>query len=425
MNTADLLARSLAELQQDKGSLDEFLAQHPANRRELEPLLRLALRLEALRDEPDALPSSAARARMRARVMDDLLAEGEASPAQPAYRNGYHAAAGSLLAFPTQSRSRWFDLGRRAAAIAAAFALLIGTAGVGTVSAARDSLPGDLLYSVKTAAEQAQVALTFSDAERATVYMALAERRLWELSRAAETGKTEAASQIAEAYDRHLAGAASFATRAAIEGKSPLSASQVEDQVARQQQALQELVKRAPEPVQDAVAVALGAANQAASQLSQTVKAPPRQASPPVSASAEPMAPLGGPNSAGGGILSGPTATGGGPGLPIDKGAETPAPIGGKGILPVAPQPPVPTHSGDGAAPVAPVAASDGGVAAPSATQAPEPSPSPAPAASATATPSSAAAPEKTPAFSTPPAPAGTATPAKDGGLNQSTLRPP
>ncbi|MBI4497980.1 MAG: hypothetical protein HY689_08795 [Chloroflexi bacterium] len=442
MNTEDLFTRALADVQQGRGSLDEVLAHYPEARAELASLMRLALHLEALRDNPEALPAPAARARMWERIAAELppVAD-EHRAAPPVYQNGYHADPAPLLRFPARPRGAWAGLGRRVAAMAASLALFMGVAGVGTVSAARDSLPGDFLYPVKTVAEQAEIALAFSDADRASVYMSLAERRLWELAQVSEIGKPDVASQLAQAYDRHLDEAASSAARAAIEGKSPLPASQVESQLVQQQQALLDLSKRVSQPVQEAVAVALSAVNQAAGRLSLAVNAPPPTGAaasasapldPSLAASAsvappetEPVVPQAGPNG-GGGIFSEPTVSGGGSGFPTDKdrATATATPTPGKGLLPIAPSSPGPTHTGDGAAPVAPVAAGSSPTAEPSASEEPQatPSSSPTPDQSPAPTPepSGTPTPDKPEVISPPPAPTSTAD-GKDGTLGQPT----
>lgn len=59
--------------------------------------------------------------------------------------------------------------------------LLMG--GTGILQAANNSLPGDRLYGMKIAAEQAQLKLTFNEEKQATLYVELAKKRLDEARR--------------------------------------------------------------------------------------------------------------------------------------------------------------------------------------------------------------------------------------------------
>lgn len=381
-------------------------------------------------------------------IGDVVPAPSYASPSR-VFDNGHHRDS-SLLMFSTGATHRvapgfrWLDLGRRAAAMAAALVIFMGAAGAGTVSAALDSLPGDLLYPVKTVTEQAQIALTFSDAGRVSIHMTLAERRLFELSQVTDA---HLAGQVAEAYDRNVAVAASLASKSASEGKASVGAFQIENQIARQQQTLQDLVKSAPDEAQVAVAVALSAANQAATQIALTTKttstseasgmsgaapvaSPPSDGGPGGAGAppAGPLAPLGGPAGSGAtGVLSGPQpAPTGGFSFPTEKGPVAASPAPEKGLLPVAPLPAVPAHTGDGSVPVAPVSSGGAATALPPVEGSAASSPAQTPAASAAeASPPAASTtappnitPDKPPVISTLP-PAIGVPDGKDGSLTQ------
>ena len=94
----------------------------------------------------------------------------------------------------------------RLAGVAAAVALAVLVTGSGTVYAAQGSLPGDVLYGVKIASEQARTALVFDPAGKVERYLASAERRIEEMDALADLGRTEylanAATGFAEAIDK-------------------------------------------------------------------------------------------------------------------------------------------------------------------------------------------------------------------------------
>src|SRR5688572_17334613 len=81
----ELLARSLEEIRQGKSALEAILNRFPYKTRvELEPLLRLALQVERLRDDTVSAPSGAFRDSLRSQLMRATV---EAEPA--VYRNGH------------------------------------------------------------------------------------------------------------------------------------------------------------------------------------------------------------------------------------------------------------------------------------------------------------------------------------------------
>ena len=95
----------------------------------------------------------------------------------------------SLVALPQGS---WL---RPAFAVAAVFVLLVAGAG----KAAADSLPGDLAFGLKTAAEQLQLAVALDDTTRLKILSEDADHRLAELTRAL-TSRPEAAPTATAEY---------------------------------------------------------------------------------------------------------------------------------------------------------------------------------------------------------------------------------
>lgn len=283
----DLLARSLEEFRQGKGSLEAILTRFPYDTRvELEPLLRLALQVERLRDDTETAPSDAFRASLRSQLMRATV---EAEPV--VYRNGHTphapefevvpAAPAQITPMPARRTlfpRRWQQL----AASFAAGALMVAGAGVGGAQAAKDSLPDQpLLYSLKLAQEKVQLTLASSEDERVGLYLQIAGTRLQELSRATDAGKTDLAYQLSQKYSQTLNQATSSLQNNGPQ-KNAISNTEVAGFVAQQVTSLQDLQKKAPDGVKEALALALSAAQGVHSDLTVSESsAPGQQVAPP------------------------------------------------------------------------------------------------------------------------------------------------
>ncbi len=147
---AELLAAFLEE-QRREGEAPAGSELHEAG---VLPLAELAARLQSV-PHPELSPTALTTGLVR--VREELAARGRSR----------------------QVRRRRF--GRLAwAAIAVVAALLLTT--TGTVLAAGDSLPGDLLYPVKRGSEAVQLALTWRPEARSELLLSFAERRLQEVT---------------------------------------------------------------------------------------------------------------------------------------------------------------------------------------------------------------------------------------------------
>jgi hypothetical protein len=150
--------------QMNKGeSVEACVAQYPTLAARLEPLLRLALQVKALRQEQAPSPVAMQAGRQR------LLRE--AARLKSAQLDKAHTG-----------RVPWWlnlqALMRRSMAAAVLASLLVVVAlGTGTIAASANSLPGDALYSVKRATEEFQLLLTFDQQSKARLVQKLDERR--------------------------------------------------------------------------------------------------------------------------------------------------------------------------------------------------------------------------------------------------------
>jgi hypothetical protein len=163
-------------------SVEQCLQRYPEQAPDLEPLLRVAA--AARRASSAVEPRPEFKARVRHEVQSQLRSEGrKAEPKRiPALR--------------------WIP---RWAAVAACVALVFVFAAGGTVAASSGSVPGDTLYPVKTATEQVQMKLTFSEAAKAKLQARFAERRAREMARLAEKGRTAQLGALASRFKAHLA----------------------------------------------------------------------------------------------------------------------------------------------------------------------------------------------------------------------------
>ncbi|MFQ5855259.1 MAG: DUF5667 domain-containing protein, partial [Anaerolineae bacterium] len=154
-------------------SIDAILSWYPEHADALEPLLETAaLGLYAYTYTEPASRTGMARGRQR------FLSEA-------AMRAEKHRIRHRRDRWPTLRRDSgqtWLRPVSRWALAVTALLLLILTAGTTAVVASADSLPGNLLYPVKIAAEEARLVLTRAPEPRARLRMARAERRDQELT---------------------------------------------------------------------------------------------------------------------------------------------------------------------------------------------------------------------------------------------------
>jgi len=96
---------------------------------------------------------------------------------------------------------------------ATAVALVLGLLliGGGTIGAAGYSMPDSLLYPIKLATEQVQVALTLSDTAKAELEASFADRRVTEIVYLAEKGDAERIEAVTRGLDKNLDQLASLA----------------------------------------------------------------------------------------------------------------------------------------------------------------------------------------------------------------------
>jgi hypothetical protein len=157
----------------------QCLESYPEYAAELEPLLQTAMiTSEAVDIQPS--PEFKARARFELRV--------EMAQADERKRR-------SLFAW----QPRW--------AVVVVTVVIVVLVGGGTVLAADsdNTIPGNPLYAVKLATENVRLAFSSSDITKAELYATLVDRRVAEIERLIERGKTELAQRTVNRLKRYLA----------------------------------------------------------------------------------------------------------------------------------------------------------------------------------------------------------------------------
>ncbi|MBE0416831.1 MAG: hypothetical protein IBX63_03615 [Coriobacteriia bacterium] len=118
--------------------------------------------------------------------------------------------------------------------------VVLALAMTGVATAASDSLPGDVLYSVKRAIEQVHIALTSSNERQADVYFDIADERIREIERLMNT------SVSARAINEAVEGFRDAARRAVDLEPDEMAAQRRADEIRKR-------VEGAPAAVRDAV----------------------------------------------------------------------------------------------------------------------------------------------------------------------------
>jgi len=157
-------------------SIEQCLQSHPEQAVNLKPLLETAL---ATREAVAIQPPDEFKARARYQ-----------------FRSALQEAA-------SRRRYSLFDwIPRWATVVAIVLGILM--VGGGTIAAASYSMPDNLLYPVKLATEQVQLALTPSDTGKAKLNAEFADRRVTEIIYTANRGDTQKIEAITQQLDKRL-----------------------------------------------------------------------------------------------------------------------------------------------------------------------------------------------------------------------------
>lgn len=160
-------------------SVEDCIKAYPEQASELEPLLKTSFVLIQKSAAIQATPQF--KARLGSQLQEMLYAKRE--------------KAEKRIRIPIWHR-KW--------AVAMTTILVIVLAGIGTIHASANTLPGESLYSIKLTAEQARLTLVFSDTGKAKLHIQFAERRVSEIAQMARQGKSDEIPILTEQVVKHL-----------------------------------------------------------------------------------------------------------------------------------------------------------------------------------------------------------------------------
>jgi len=153
----------------------------------------------------------------------------------------------------TGSRGVRFAYSALIALLAVIFVLLSGAGA--TAYAAKNALPGDALYQVKTGLEQAQMQLTSDAFHQAQLHLEFAERRLEEISGLIDEGRFGEIDRAAGEFEYHVQQA--IHAMQVVSNGNPEQASQlatqITDALSRYNQMLSDMLDRIPEDIRSSV----------------------------------------------------------------------------------------------------------------------------------------------------------------------------
>jgi len=237
----DILVQCIEDIKAGRSSIEDCLNRYPSVRAQLEPLLKIAL---GIREPADVKPSAGFKIKARVWLMDQMHGE-QAATKWPWFRFG-----GRIRPMPYLKRFSMSTAGVILAVVVAISAL-----GAGTAYASQSSLPGDTLYSVKLATEQAGMMLLRDDVARAERALGFADKRMREMEALAQKGRSQDLEVAAEQYGYALNMTLAMIEQAADRGLATENImALVAEAAARHLSILDEVWDMVPEEAKPAVA---------------------------------------------------------------------------------------------------------------------------------------------------------------------------
>ena len=185
MKKEEILANCIEEVRSGKSTVEDCIKRYPALGKELRAMLEIAVSIKP----EETSPSAEFKARARLHLFD-----AEKQPAAVKTTNHFR---------------NWFALTPVKVTASVLLVLLIFAAvGGGTVYAAQSSTPGDILYPVKTGAENIQLTLTTSPVAKARLYLQLAQKRINEMAQQAKLNRNinpQSEETVTNLFDKALA----------------------------------------------------------------------------------------------------------------------------------------------------------------------------------------------------------------------------
>lgn len=182
---SQILETGLDAILSGEATLEQVLAEHPDQASQLRPELESALWLYSAREKIAPRPGFISNSRKR--VLERIKNEAASAGAKRAFMG---------FAWPQRLPVQW---------VAAAILLLVLFSGTGgLVSVSQRAIPGDPLYSVKTASEQVALSFTFNQVRQIQLSQQFADRRLAEVAQLIEQGRYDLAEETLKAYEQQV-----------------------------------------------------------------------------------------------------------------------------------------------------------------------------------------------------------------------------
>ena len=185
MKKEEILANCIEEVRSGKSTVEDCIKRYPALGKELRAMLEIAVSIKP----EETSPSAEFKARARLHLFD-----AEKQPSAVKTTNHFRS---------------WFALTPvKVTASVLLVVLIFAAVGGGTVYAAQSSTPGDILYPVKTGAENIQLTFTTSPVAKARLYLQLAQKRINEMARQAKLNRNinpQSAETVTNLFDKALA----------------------------------------------------------------------------------------------------------------------------------------------------------------------------------------------------------------------------
>jgi hypothetical protein len=183
MKKEEILANCIEEIRSGKSTIEECTTRYPHLGQELRSLLEIAVNLKP----DDVTPSAEFNQRTKMRLFEEMRPAPAKAP---------------------QSWRIWQELApSKVLASVLLGVLILAMVGGSTVYAAQSSLPGDILYPVKTGVENLQLAVTTSAAVKANLHIKLAERRIDEVTQQVKLNRdvtAQSLDDVKQQYDDAL-----------------------------------------------------------------------------------------------------------------------------------------------------------------------------------------------------------------------------
>lgn len=200
----DILVQCIEDIKAGRRSIEDCLDRYPSVRGQLEPLLKIAL---AISEPRDVKPSPAFKLRARVWLMDQIHDRQAARKWPWLRREDWITPVPYIKRFSTSM-----------AGVILAVVLAVSALGAGTTYASQSSLPGDTLYPLKLATEQAGMILSPEGAARVERALSFANKRMREMEALARKGRSQDLELAVEQYTYALNMTLSMIEQAADRG---------------------------------------------------------------------------------------------------------------------------------------------------------------------------------------------------------------